>query len=415
MRNWAGNLEYRSAALAEPTTLDDLRELAATVPHLLALGTRHSFSTVADTEGLHVSTSGLGLQMELDTECRSVRVPAHTRYGDLAQWLHAQGWALPNLASLPHISVAGSVATGTHGSGDANGTLSSSVRSIDLVTSTGDLMHLTRGDDDFDGAVVALGALGIVTSLDLDIEPAFDVQQDVIDGVDRTRVAEHVDEVFAAAYSVSMFTQFEADGAGQVWLKRREGQPSRISDVIDLVGGSIADGQRNPVPGEDPGNSTHQGSWGPWHERLPHFRLGFTPSSGHELQTEYLLPRVHAAEALAALEGLAPRLSPLLMIAEVRTMAADTLWLSGAYGRDTIAFHFTWQPAPAVYDLLPDLDRTLGALEGRPHWGKIYSAPAHEVASRYPKFPEFTDLRDRLDPRGAFLTPFTRAAVLPTL
>lgn len=413
MRNWAGNLEYRSSALAEPANLDDLLELAAIVPHLQALGSRHSFSTVADTEGLHISTAGLGIEIDVDETARCVRVPAHARYGDVASVIAPRGWALANLASLPHISVAGSVATGTHGSGDHNGTLATSVRSLDLVTSRGEQVTLRRGDADFDGAVVSLGALGIVTALELDLEPGFVIRQDVIDGASRAQVADHFDEVFASAYSVSMFTSLNPDGLAQLWVKQREA--SDLSTLEALSGGSRADGARNPVPGQDPRNSTEQGTWGPWHQRLPHFRLDFTPSNGHELQTEYLLPRARAREALAALEDLAPLLSPLLMICEVRTMRADDLWLSGAFGRDTIGLHFTWHPAPAVADILPRLEESLGTLGGRPHWGKVFTAQSSDITSRYPRWADFTSLRARLDPRNAFLGPFTNALGLHTL
>lgn len=408
MRNWAGNVEYASDRVAAPASIDELLQLTATAPALQGLGTRHSFSRVADTAGIHVTTEGLGLAVELDGPAGCARVPGHVRYGDLATLLAAEGLAVANLASLPHISVAGAVSTSTHGSGDRNGTLATSVRAVELATSTGELVRLQRGDGDFEGAVVALGALGVMTIVELDVEPAFEVRQDVIDGASRARVREGFEEIFSSAYSVSLFTPWAADGLGQLWVKQRRSDATDIAALCELSGGQVATAKRHPVPGHDPVNCTEQGQWGPSHDRLPHFRMDFTPSSGNELQTEYLVPRDQAVEALAALEALAPDIAPLLMVTEVRTMAADSLWLSGAYGRDTVGIHFTWKPDERVHGLLPGLERTLGAVGGRPHWGKVFRTPAASLEARYPRYGDFRDLRSRLDPRGAFATGFLR-------
>src|SRR5690606_25867365 len=242
----------------------------------------------------------LPARIDVDTTARTVRVGGGVRYAELARQVHRHGLALANMASLPHISVAGSVATGTHGSGVGNGPLASSVRAVELVTADGSTVTLERGEERFAGAVTALGALGVVTALTLDLEPAYEVEQHVftelpLDALDE----DSFETVMTAAYSVSLFTDWRAPGFRQVWLKRRTDQPRP-----DFPYAAPAAEKMHPVPGMPAVNCTEQfGVPGPWHERLPHFRAEFTPSSGAELQSEYLMPRRHALDALRALDG----------------------------------------------------------------------------------------------------------------
>ena len=400
-RNWSGHVTFRAAGFAEPRTEAELQALVRSEPRVHAVGTAHSFNDIADTEGVQVSVAGLPGSVDVDSRAQLARVPAGMRFGEVARLLDERGWAVANLASLGHISVAGTVATGTHGSGDRNTTLSAMVRGMRIVRADGSIDEIadTAG---LNAQVVGLGAVGIVTRVDLAIEPRFDVAQRVFEGVSHTALLKGFDEVFGSAYSVSFFTTWSPALRGQVWMKHR-------IDVADqghsdhLLDGRAATEKRNPVPGEDPRNATEQrGMAGPWHERLPHFRLDHTPSSGDELQTEYLVPRTHAVAALRRLESLAPRMHELLLVSEIRTMAADNLWLSGAYGRDTVGFHFTWQRRPEVLDLLPELDRLLAPYDGRPHWGKLFHADAADLRSRYPRFDDFAALVLELDPHRTF-------------
>jgi xylitol oxidase len=311
------------------------------------------------------------------------------------------------MASLPHISVAGSVATGTHGSGDANGSLATSVRALDLVTGDGDTLTLSRDKDAdrFDGAVVSLGALGVVTHLTLDAVPSFDVRQQVRTGLELADAVEHFDAITTAAYSVSMFTDWRAPRFTQVWLKQLDGAPEPR-----LPWTAPAERPLHPVPGMDPVHCTPQdGTPGPWHERLPHFRPGFVPSSGEELQSEYLLPREHAGTALAALAALGEAVAPVLQICEVRTVAADRLWLSPAHGRDTVALHFTWiKDTAAVLPVLALIEDALAPLGVRPHWGKLFTVPAERVRDAYPRMDDFRALVAAIDPSGTFGNAFLR-------
>ena len=401
-RNWAGNLAYSATEVKVPTTVPEVQSLVARSPKVKALGSRHSFADVADTEGRHVCLDGLRSVVGLDAEARRVTVEAGIRYGELADFLAAEGWALPNLASLPHISVAGAVATGTHGSGVRLGCLSTSVVGLEIVLADGSLTSIRRGDPDFEGAVVSLGALGVVVRLTLAVEPMYAVRQDVYDHLPFMSAIDRFDEVMSIGTSVSLFTTWADEGFDQVWVKRRH--PAEELGR-DRYGATLADAPRHPIRQMPAHNCTAQlGEPGPWHERLPHFRMEFTPSAGEELQTEYLLPREHAPAALEALTRIRETISPVLQISEIRTVAADDLWLSPAYRRDSVCIHFTWQPdSAAVETLIPQIEATLAPFNPRPHWGKLFSMP---VAGSYPRFEDFRRLREKYDPHGKFANTY---------
>ncbi|MBX7265825.1 FAD-binding protein [Micromonospora sp. Llam7] len=398
-RNWAGNVEYAARAYHRPSSVDELRGLVAGSDRIRAVGSGHSFNRLGDTTGDLVTLAGLPAAVRLDERRRTVDVPAALRYGDLATWLHQRGYALGNLASLPHISVAGAVATGTHGSGETVGNLATAVARLELVTADGELLTVARGDPDFPGMVVSLGALGIVTRLTLDVVPTFDVRQYV--RLDLPREA--LGEAFSSAYSVSVFTDWRSTRGTQVWRKQLADQPP---PPADWLGTTAADRPWHPVPGMPVVNCTEQlGVAGPWHERLPHFRLGFTPSNGDELQSEYHLPRAVAADALAALDRVAHLMAPVAQTSELRTIAADDLWLSPQHGRDSLAVHFTWiADVAAVLPVVAEVERALAPFAPRPHWGKVFTLTRAEIAPTYPRWPDFAALVARLDPAGKFHT-----------
>jgi xylitol oxidase len=391
---------FDPARVRRPASVDELRRIVAGSTRVRALGTGHSFSPLLSTPGELVSVAGLPPVLDLDAGRRSVTVAGGVRYGEVATYLHRAGRALEALASLPHISVAGAVATGTHGSGDTTRGLAAAVSGLELVTAGGDVVGVRRGEPDFAGLVVGLGAAGIVTRLTLDVVPSYEVRQYVyedlpLDGLD-------FDAVSGSAYSVSMFTDWAGPRFTQVWLKQlvREAPPG--------FSARPADGPRHPIPGQPPGHTTGQGGVpGPWYARLPHFRLEFTPSSGHELQAEYLLPRGSAGAALAALDGIRARIAPVLQVCEVRTVAADDLWLSPCYGRDTVAFHFTWVPdAGAVAPVLDAIEERLVPLGARPHWGKLFRLDPATVRAGYERAGDFVALVRRYDPDGKFRNGF---------
>jgi alditol oxidase len=404
--NWAGNHSYRAARIARPASEDELREVVLSSPAVRALGTRHSFNDLADTSGLLVATDGLPPTVRIDAEARTVTVSGGLRYGDLARELQTAGWALHNLASLPHISVAGAVATATHGSGDRNGNLATAVAGLRLVDGSGEVRELRRGDDGFDGAVVGLGALGVVTEVTLDIRPSYDVGQRLFGGLPWDAVTDRFEELTSAAYSVSLFTTWDEPTVSLAWLKELDGVEPRVGD--DLFGAPALTEARHMIPTMDVRNTTEQlGVVGPWSERLAHFRFAFTPSNGAEIQSEYLVPRARAVEAIGAVRALAPVIAPLLLVSEIRTVAADDLWLSTAYGTDAVGLHFTWvRDQEGVEALLPLLEAALLPLGARPHWGKLYVDHEGVVPSLYPRLDDFRGLVESFDPDGRFRNPF---------
>jgi xylitol oxidase len=406
-RNWAGNHAYAARALHRPASLEELQELVARSPRIRVLGTRHSFNAIADSDEL-VSLERLPAEVTADPAAGTVSVPGGMSYGALAPQLGRRGLALANLASLPHISVAGAVATATHGSGDGTGNLATAVRALELVTGDGELRRVGRGDANFEGHVVALGALGAVR-LELAAEPAYEIRQEVFEGLGWDAFVAHLDEVFASAYAVSAFTRW-GEAVDQVWRKQRAGDPPRA----ELFGARAATQERHPILGNDPVHATPQlGRAGPWAQRLPHFRLEFTPSNGEELQSEYHVPRRHAVAAIEALRAVAPRFREPVLVSELRTVAADDLWLSPQHAGPTLGIHFTWAPEPARVDAAMEVvEAALAPFEPRPHWGKLFRTGREELATRYERLRDFRELAARLDPRGAFRNAFLETLIL---
>ncbi|MFG2432940.1 FAD-binding protein [Streptomyces sp. NPDC048590] len=406
--NWAGNITFGAERLYIPTSVAELRDVVSAGGALRALGTGHSFNTVADTPGALISVAGLPRSIDVDSRAGTVTVSAGLRFGELTDTLHRHGFALHNLGSLPHISVAGACATGTHGSGTGNRSLAGAVRALEFVTADGGLTSMERGEDDFDGAVVSLGALGVVTRLTLDLVPAFDVQQCVYEGLPQDRLLDRFDEIMSEAYSVSLFTGWHGGPIDQVWLKRRVTDGGPRTAPAEWHGARIADGPRHPVPGMAAEHCTEQlGVPGPWHTRLPHFRLEFTPSNGDELQSEYFVAREDAVGAYEALDRIRGDIAPLLQIGEIRSVAGDDLWLSPAQGRDSVAFHFTWVPdTEAVTPVLGAVEEALAPFGARPHWGKVFTTAPDTLRTLYGHYADFDRLAARLDPTGTFRNDF---------
>ena len=446
--NWAGNYQYSTDRLLLPQSIEEVQKAVKSCAKLTALGARHSFNGIADSRQNQISLKQLD-QMVLDPKSRTVTVGAGVTYGKLAPYIDGLGFAVHNLASLPHVSVAGACATATHGSGSKIGNLSTAVSALELVTADGEVITLSREKDGdrFLGAVVALGGLGVVTKVTLDVQPTFQVRQVVYENLSLSQLEHHLDDIFLSGYSVSLFTDWQNHRATQVWIKRRVEPGATFEFAPEFYGAKLATQKLHPLAGHSAENCTEQlGIPGPWYERLPHFRMNFTPSSGAELQSEYFVPRDRGYEAILAVEKLRdqvgphspsllwcpllpPRVAgapwlglfrflvsslpppfsfgPSLFLRELRTIDADDLWMSTCYKRPSMTIHFTWKPEwPAVKQLLPQIEAALAPFDARPHWAKLFTMPPSRLKSLYAKLPEYQDLLKHYDPRGKFRNEF---------
>jgi xylitol oxidase len=409
-QNWAGNLRYSAVRTHYPETVEEVREIVRRAEKVKALGTRHSFNEIADcTEDL-LSTSRLNRVIGIDRDKSTVTVEGGVRYGELAEKLHDAGYALRNMASLPHISVAGACATATHGSGDGNGNLATAVLGMEVVKADGTVVEVSRERDGkrFYGMVVSLGGLGIVTKLTLEMVPSFQVRQDVYENMSWETLEKHFDAIFGSAYSISLFTDWQGESVNQVWRKERLGEGNSGEIPTEFFGAKLARSERHPIAelSAEP-CTTQRGVPGAWHERLPHFRMEFTPSCGDELQSEYFVPRGGAVAAYAAVRKLREKIGPLLLITELRTIAADHLWMSPCYERPCASIHFTWKANwPGVREVLPLIEESLLPLGAVPHWGKIFTLSAAQVQSGYSRLEDFRRLLLEFDPHEKFRNGF---------
>lgn len=409
-KNWAGNVTYSTKVIHVPASLEMVQEQVRNSHKIKALGSRHSFNKIGDTDAELISLENFRGIVSLDTDKQTVTVEGGIRYGDLCERLHEQGFALHNLASLPHISVIGACSTATHGSGVNNGNLATAVSAIEFIQADGELVTLSRESDGeaFLGAVVGLGGLGVVTKITLDVVPAFDMRQDVYIDLPFAQLEAHFDAIMSSAYSVSLFTDWTGDVINQVWIKSRVEGDSVFNPKPEFYGATQATRKMHPLPDSDPEPSTEQmGVTGAWYDRLPHFRMAFKPSRGDELQTEYFVAHKDGYQALLALNAIREQIAPVLLVCEVRTIARDDLWMSPCYQAERVAFHFTWKPDEgALQRLLPVLEAQLAPFNPTPHWGKVFTLSPEVVQSRYTRLGDFRDLLSVYDPDGKFRNPF---------
>jgi xylitol oxidase len=412
--NWSGNYTFSTDRLHQPQTVEEVQEVVKSCSKLRALGARHSFNGIADSTQDQISLAHLN-QIVLHRESHTVTVGGGVTYSQLAPYLDGHGYALHNLASLPQISIAGAIATATHGSGNKNGNLATAVSGLEVVTADGEVLVLSRerDGDRFAGSAVHLGAVGVVTKVTLDVQPTYKVAQVVYENLGMEQLEQHLEEIFTSGYSVSLFTDWQNHRIGQVWVKQRVQPGSAPQFAPELFGAKLATKKLHPLAGHSAESCTEQlGVPGPWYDRLPHFRIGFTPSSGAELQSEYIIPRDRGYEAILAVEQLRDHVTPHLFISEVRTIAADNLWMSTAYKRDSMAIHFTWKPEwPAVKNVLPMIEAKLAPFGARPHWGKLFTMPGSRIEPLYPELAKYKGLVAKNDANGKFRNRFLESTI----
>jgi alditol oxidase len=417
LKNWAGNIAYGTDRLYPASSLEQVRDRLKSEKKLKVLGTRHSFNHIADSKDCLLSLQPMNEIVRIDPAARTATVAGSVTYGQLAPYLDSHGFALHNLASLPHISVVGACMTATHGSGEKNGNLSTAVSALEILTASGELRKLSRARDGeaFNGAVVGLGALGVVTSIALDVQPSYRMRQYVYENLPFSSLQEHFDAIESSAYSVSLFTDWQKQRINEVWIKSRVEPGVEFNATPDFFGAKLATKNLHPIAEISAENCTEQmGVLGPWYERLPHFRMGFTPSAGKELQSEFFVPRRHAVEAILAVERLRDQVGPALLISEIRAIAADNLWMSPCHQQDSVAIHFTWKPDwPAVSKLLPIIERELAPFSARPHWAKLFTTSPQTLRTLYQKMPDFIELATQYDPQAKFRNDFLNKNLFP--
>lgn len=403
--NWSEHVAFGAASVHFPKTVAEVQEIVRGAAKVRVVGARHSFNHIADTTGAMISLRSLPRRAAIDRLAQTVTIDGGTTYAELAPVIDAAGFALFNLPSVPDFTIVGAVSTATHGSGNHNRNLAASVAALEIVTGTGELLTLKRGDHDFDGAVVGLGALGVVVGMTLDLVPRFDIRQTVYRNLPFDTVVENFDEVMGSAYSVSLFTHWNSEFVDQAWLKDLSGAPA---PKAEFFGGTPAAGEMSPVIGKEPYGTTGQlGSVGVWYDRLPHARIGALPQEGYEYQSEYFIARHDAPAAMRALKAVQHALHPALVVSEVRTIAGDHLWLSTNNSGDSVGFHFSMARDWAeVSKALKVIEAALAPFEPRPHWGKLFVMPAAQVKAGHPRLAEFRALAQRHDPAGKFRNAF---------
>src|ERR1700723_135567 len=410
LKNWAGNLEYSTERVYTSTSLEQVKAYVKKENRLKVLGTRHCFNNIADSKDGFLSLKGMDKVISIDPAKRTVTVGAGITYGQLCPYLDGKGFALHNLASLPHISVAGACSTATHGSGEKNGNLATAVSGLEMVTASSDIVNLSRerDGDKFAGSVVGLGALGVITAVTLDIQPTYTIRQYVYENLPLSELKDHFDAIESSGYSVSLFTDWQKQRVNEVWIKSRVEEGAAFHAAPEFFGATLATRNLHPIAELSAENCTEQmGVLGPWYERLPHFRMGFTPSAGKELQSEFFVPRRHAVEAILAVERLREQITPHLMISEISAIAADNLWMSPCHEQDSVTIHFTWKPDwPAVSKLLPLIEKELAPFNAKPHWAKLFTTSPQTLRTLYNRIPDFIELAMKYDPQGKFRNDF---------
>ncbi|KAK3270130.1 hypothetical protein CYMTET_21453 [Cymbomonas tetramitiformis] len=412
--NWAGNIKFQTEVLY-PTTVEEVVDIVVSHDKVRVLGTGHSFNNVAfgherGSSSVLISTRNL---REVIDCCNNsvVRIQSGVTYADLGEFLRTRGLALPNIASLPGITVTGAASTATHGSGMKNPILASAVKSLTLVTHDGELRTFTRPGRKFnqaDGtftslateahelqfhsAVVGLGAVGVVVEMEIELVPSFDIQLCIYENIPLKALdkPQRFELLILRTYSTSLFTDWTGDAFSSVWLKSKlnygeTGEPceSRYKNK------DVATKAVHPIPGLDAEACSKPGV-GPSHQQLPHFLDGFTPSNGDELQSEYFVSLRHWRPVTQALFkfGKQGGFGKVLQISEVRFLQGDDFTLSpcsvlgGVNG--CAAFHFTWHhDAPEVRKVLQAVEDLLGRFDPLPHWGKVFNMEAGILRARY--------------------------------
>ena len=414
-QNWATNIQFQADAFVMPETIEQLQVAVHRATQVKVVGAGHSFNQIADTTGTLVSLARLPKQLDIDPVNQTATISGGMTYNEIAPALHEAGFGLPNLSSTPHVTVIGACMTATHGSGNGNKVLADCVSAVEIVTADGELVRLSRAanGEKFPGMVVSLGALGVVARLTLDLVPTYFMQHEYYRQLPLDQLLTYFDAMAGSGYSVSLGSRWQSDVAELVLVRRHLPNGHALPVPADFFGAAPA--TTDLFDGYQQGVITYAGNGipGPWYERLPFFNVRSTIRGENERQSEYFVHRDHTVDALAAVRAIGPRMANIIKVCEIRTIAADDIWLSPAYEQDSLAIHFSWVGKDVeIMELLPTLEQALAPFAPRPHWGKMFTMAPEVLQAGFPKMDDFRALVEAFDPAGNFRNQFIEKYVM---
>ncbi|KOV20473.1 D-arabinono-1,4-lactone oxidase [Streptomyces caelestis] len=422
-RNWGGTVRVRPARETAPASVDELaaavRRAAEDGIPVKAVGTGHSFTSIAATDGLLIRPHLLTGIRHVDRAAGTVTVEAGTPLKRLNLALAREGLSLTNMGDIMEQTVSGATSTGTHGTGRDSASLAAQIRGLELVTADGSVLTCSAKEnpDVFAAARIGLGALGVVTAITFSVEPLFLLTARE-EPMPFDRVCADFDQLYAENEHFE-FYWFPHTGNTNTKRNNRSAGPERpvprfkgwfedeflsngVFHAVNLVG--------RAVPASVPAIAriSSRALSARTYTDIP-YKVFTSPRRVRFVEMEYAVPREALVETLRELKAMVDR-SPLRVgfPVEVRTAPADDITLSTASGRDSayIAVHmFKGTPYQGYFTAA---ERIFTAHEGRPHWGKIHTRDAEHLSRMYPRFGEFTALRDRLDPERRFRNDYLR-------
>ncbi|MER5806661.1 D-arabinono-1,4-lactone oxidase [Streptomyces sp. NPDC002033] len=422
-RNWAGNVSATPARVVTPTSVGELQEAVRRAAgeglRVKAVGTGHSFTAAAATDGVLVRPQALAGILSADRAAGTVTVAAGTALKDLNLALAAQGLSLTNMGDIMEQTVSGATSTGTHGTGRDSASLAAQIRALELVTADGRLLTCSEKENPevFAAARLGIGALGIVTSLTFAVEPLFllTAREEPM-GFDR--VTAEFDQHVAENEHFEFYWFPHTGNCNTKRNNRSQGPaapPGALSAWVEdeLLSNGIFQAVNSlgrAVPAAVPAIArvASRALSARTYTDIP-YKVFTSPRRVRFVEMEYALPRERLVEALRELKTMVERSALRISFpVEVRTAPADDITLSTASGRETayIAVHmYRGTPYQAYFTAA---ERIFTAHGGRPHWGKVHTRDAEYLAEAYPRFAEFTALRDRLDPDRVFGNDYLR-------
>ncbi|WP_028798070.1 D-arabinono-1,4-lactone oxidase [Streptomyces purpureus] len=422
-RNWSGTVTARPVREAAPASADELAETVRRAAEdglrVKTVGTGHSFTAIAATDGLLIRPELLTGIRRIDRDEMTVTVESGTPLKRLNMALAREGLSLTNMGDIMEQTVAGAVSTGTHGTGRDSASIAAQIRSLELVTADGSLLTCSEKEnpDVFAAARIGLGALGVISAVTFAVEPVF-----LLTAREEPMSFDRVTSEFDALHTENEHFEFYwFPHTGNCNTKRNNrsagpaAPPGRVSAWIDdelLSNGifQVACSLGRAVPRTIPtiAKLSSQALSARTYTDIP-YKVYTSPRRVRFVEMEYAVPREAAVAALREVKAMIER-SPLKISfpVEVRTAPADDITLSTASGRETayIAVHlYKGTPYRGYFTAV---ERIMTAHGGRPHWGKVHTRDAAYLAEVYPRFGEFTALRDRLDPDRVFGNDYLR-------